>query len=114
MRGRHQEFLRFLRKNERSVASELDIHVILDNYIIHKSRYTLDALEAMNGRLHLHFLPPYSPEHNRIEGLWKQLHDNVTRNHRHKTLPSLWDDVVNFLRVAQPFPGTNISTEKAA
>lgn len=90
------------------------IHVILDNYIIHKSRYTLDALEAMNGRIHLHFLPPYSPEHNRIEGLWKQLHDNVTRNHRHKTMPSLWGDVVKFLDMAQPFPGTNISTEKAA
>ena len=28
-RHRHQEFLRFLRKIERSVASELDIHVIL-------------------------------------------------------------------------------------
>ena len=32
----HQEFLRFLRKIERSVASELDIHVILDNYATHK------------------------------------------------------------------------------
>ena len=35
-RHRHQEFLRFLRKVERSVASELDIHVILDNYATHK------------------------------------------------------------------------------
>ena len=35
-RHRHQEFLRFLRKIERSVASELDIHVILDNYATHK------------------------------------------------------------------------------
>ena len=33
-RHRHQE--RFLRKIERSVASELDIHVILDNYATHK------------------------------------------------------------------------------
>ena len=33
---RHQEFLRFLRKIEGSVASELDIHVILDNYATHK------------------------------------------------------------------------------
>ena len=29
----------------------------------------------------LHFLPPYCPDHNRIERLWKDLHDNVTRNH---------------------------------
>jgi len=91
-----------------------NIHIVLDNYIIHKSRYTLEALEAMRGRIQLHFLPPYSPEHNPIEGLWKQLHDNVTRNHRHKTMPSLWCDVVNFLDRAQPFPGTSITTAKAA
>ena len=90
------------------------IHIILDNYIIHKSCYTLEALEAMRGRIHLHFLPPYSPENNQIERPWKQLHDNVTRNHRHKTMPSLWGDVVHFLDRAQPFPGTSITTAKAA
>ena len=90
------------------------IHIILDNYIIHKSRYTLEALEVMCGRIQLHFLPPYSPENNPIERLWKQLHDNVTRNHRHETMPALWGDVVNFLDRAQPFPGTSITTAKAA
>ena len=90
------------------------IHVVLDNYVIHKSRYTLHALEAIGDKIQLHFLPPYSPEHNPIERLWKQLHDNVTRNHRHKTMPSLWQDVVNFLCRVQPFPGTNIATAKAA
>jgi transposase len=30
----------------------------------------------------LHFLPPYCPDDNRIERLWKDLHDNVTRNHK--------------------------------
>ena len=37
----------------------------------------------------LHFLPPYSPEHNVIERLWKQMHDHVTRNHRHPTMKDL-------------------------
>lgn len=90
------------------------IHLVLDNYIIHKSRRTLDALEAMDGRIRLHFLPPYSPDDNPIEGLWKQLHDHVTRNHRHKTMESLWNNVETFLSDVQPFPGTKVSTKRIA
>jgi len=86
------------------------IHVVLDNYVIHKSAQTLQALAQLDGRVQLHFLPPYSPEHNPIERLWKQLHDNVTRNHRHASMPSLWNDVVHFMKVIQPFPGTKVST----
>lgn len=89
------------------------IHLVLDNYIIHKSGKTKQALETFGGRIQLHFLPPYSPENNPIERLWKQMHDHVTRNHRHKTLPSLWQDIVRFLNDVQPFPGTKISTLKA-
>jgi transposase len=85
------------------------IHVMLNNYVIHKSRYTPNALETMRGRIQLHFLPPYSPEHNPMERLWKQLQDNATRNHRHKTMPELWRHVVRFLEDAQPFPGTKVS-----
>lgn len=89
------------------------IHIVLDNYIIHKSAKAKRALENFGGRIQLHFLPPYSPEHNPIERLWKQLHDNVTRNHRHKDMPELWSDVTRFLRDVQPFPGTQVSTLKA-
>lgn len=90
------------------------IHLILDNYNIHKSGKTRKALETFNGRIQLHFLPPYSPEHNPIERLWKQMHDHVTRNHRHKDMPSLWKDIVQFLADAQPFPGTNVATLRNA
>lgn len=86
------------------------IHLILDNYIIHKSQKALRALEHFNGRIQLHFLPPYSPESNKIEPLWKQLHDHVTRNHQHKTMMSLFAEAELFLRNAQPFPGTKVST----
>lgn len=90
------------------------IHLVLDNYNVHKSRHTVQVLAALDGRIRLHFLPPYSPEHNQIEPLWKQLHDNVTRNHRHPTMPSLWKDVVHFLHAVQPYPGTKVSTLRLA
>ncbi len=85
------------------------IHLVLDNFIIHKSRKTLRALAETGGRVVTHFLPPYSPESNVIERLWKQLHDNVTRNHTHRTIEPLMEAVDAFLRDAQPFPGTQVS-----
>lgn len=86
------------------------LHLILDNYIIHKSRQTLSWLRRFGRKIVLHFLPPYSPESNVIERLWKQMHDHVTRNHKHTTLDSLMEAVFQFLRVVQPFPGTKVST----
>jgi transposase len=85
------------------------LHLVLDNCGIHKSRQTLAYLARQLGRFRLHFLPPYSPEANRIERLWKQLHDHVTRNHQHRTIESLMSAVETFLRCAQPFPGTRVS-----
>jgi transposase len=83
------------------------IHVILDNYKIHKSQQTMTALASFGGRIKLHFLPPYCPDHNRIERVWKDLHDNVTRNHRRQRLVDLVQDIVRYLndrnrRGAQP------------
>lgn len=90
------------------------LHLILDNYIIHKSRQTLKWIERFGPRIVLHFLPPYSPDHNVIERLWKQMHDHVTRNHRHTTMNSLMEAIHEFLVAVQPFPGTKISTLRKA
>jgi transposase len=46
----------------------------------------------------LHFLPPYCPDHNRIERVWKDLHDNVTRNHRCAGMEELMSEVRFYLR----------------
>ncbi|HET6249507.1 MAG TPA: transposase, partial [Tepidisphaeraceae bacterium] len=54
----------------------------------------------------LHFLPPYCPDHNKIERQWRDLHANVTRNHRCVTIEELMKNVYNWLethnRNAQP------------
>jgi transposase len=74
------------------------IHLILDNYGIHDSlqvRLAMKSAAAEN--LELHFLPPYCPDHNRIERIWKDVHDNVTRNHRCATMDELMADVRSYL-----------------
>lgn len=85
------------------------IHLVLDNFIIHKSRKTRRHLAQLGGRVVVHFLPPYSPESNIIERLWKQLHDHVTRNHTHRAIEPLMEAVDEFIEGAQPFPGTQVS-----
>jgi transposase len=73
------------------------IHVILDHYVIHKSRKTLRYPTGHGRRLRLHFLPPYYPSENRIERLWLDLHANVTRNHQQKTIGALLGRVHRYL-----------------
>ena len=55
------------------------LHLICDNYRIHKSDIVHAALSGyLAGKIKLHFLPPYCPDHNKIERVWKDLHADVT------------------------------------
>lgn len=74
------------------------IYVILDNYRIHSSQQVQLALANMGSRIQLLFLPPYCPDHNRIERVWRDLHANVTRNHRCRTMGQLMGEVRRYLR----------------
>ncbi len=74
------------------------IHVILDNYGIHDSLQVRLALATVKGRVKFHFLPPYCPDHNRIERVWQDLHANVTRNHRCGTMEQLMEQVRIYLK----------------
>lgn len=48
-------------------------------------------------RIRPHFLPPYCPDHNRIEQSWRDLHAAVTRNHRCQTIEQLMEKVKGWL-----------------
>jgi transposase len=52
----------------------------------------------LQGRIALYFLPPYSPDYNRIERVWEDLHANVTRNHACPDIASLMRAVRYYLR----------------
>jgi transposase len=107
-------FVAFIELLRRTYRRARTLHVVLDNYNIHKSHLTMHHIQRLAGRVKLHFLPPYSPNDNPIERLWKQLHDHVTRNHRHPVIESLVADAERFLQEVQPFPGTKVSTLRVA
>ena len=99
-------FLSLLRTLRRTYRRAQRIVLIVDNYRPHLSALTNRWL-ALNPKFELLFQPAWHPWVNEIERLWKQLHDNVTRNHRCQTLRELMKHVARFLDVVQPFPGSS-------
>lgn len=97
-------FIKLLEQLRRTYRAAKRLVLILDNYIIHKSAPVRRWLEN-NPKFQLLFQPTYSPWVNRIERLWKALHDTVTRNHRCKTFEELAERVTLFLNAVSPFPG---------
>ncbi len=65
-RHRHQEFLSFLRHVDANTPSELDLHLIVDNYGTHKHP-KVRAWIARHSRFHLHHTPTYSSWLNQVE-----------------------------------------------
>ena len=55
-----------------------NIHIILDQSGYHRSKLVKD--EALKRNIVLHYLPPYSPNLNPIERLWKVMNENVRNN----------------------------------
>lgn len=92
-------FIAMLKKLLVEYADKAVIHVVLDNFTIHSSRQTKLWLEEFGQKFRLHFLPPYCPDDNRIERkLWRELHANVTVNHRCATIRELMREVVHYLK----------------
>lgn len=54
------------------------IHVILDGAGYHRSQLVKDWAEVVNIRLH--YLPPYSPNLNPIERMWKLMNEHARNN----------------------------------
>ena len=72
-------FLRFLEKVLMHYPQG-KIVLVLDNARIHHAKLIQPFLKEHENRLQLVFLPPYSPNLNLIEGLWRWLKDSVINN----------------------------------
>ena len=96
-------FIRLLGELKRRYRGAKSITLVADNYVIHKSAMTRVFLEN-NPKFRMLFQPAYHPWVNRIERLWKKLHDTVTRNHRYPSMKGLMNAVRTFMDNASPFP----------
>lgn len=76
------------------------IHVICDNARFHTvegSRLVRAYIAEHGNRIVLHYLPAYSPQDNPIERVWWHLHEQITRNHRCRSIEELADLTLSWL-----------------
>lgn len=70
--------IQFFRRVEESYPMKRKVHIFCDNAPYYRNRAVQDYLRT--SRIELHFLPPYSPNLNPIERLWKWMKERVIYN----------------------------------
>jgi transposase len=70
------------------------LHIILDQAGYHRSEELAMYAEANN--IQLHFLPPYSPNLNPIERLWKVMNEEVRNNRYFKSAKEFRESIRGF------------------
>jgi transposase len=83
-------FLKFLNQLVSRYRKQ-KIHLVVDNAKYHKGPTVREWLEDKQDRIELHYLPPYSPEFNATEYVWKETRRKTTHNRFFKTLQELKD-----------------------
>lgn len=71
------------------------IHVILDGAGYHRSQLVKDWAEVVNIRLH--YLPPYSPNLNPIERMWRLMNEHARNNRYFSSTREFRDAISVFL-----------------
>jgi len=89
--GTFFEFMRYLRQVTAPATGRTV--VIADNARYHHAVLHEDWREACADRFALHFLPPYSPELNPIERVWKLTRRTCTHNRYFPSLDGITESV---------------------
>ena len=96
-------FLRHLDDLRRRLRRYRVIHVLCDNAKAHDCKAVGKYLKAHGDRIVLHYLPKRAPECNPIERVWWHLHDEITRNHRCRSMQELLELALAWLESRNPF-----------
>ena len=86
--------IQFFKKIENAYPTKRKIHVFCDNARYYKNRLVEEYLKQ--SKIELHFLPPYSPNLNPIERLWKWMKEQVMYNTYYEEFKSFKDAILGF------------------
>lgn len=87
-RHRHQEFIRFLQIIDTKTPTDLDLHLIVDNYGTHKHPRVQRWLKR-HPRFHLHFIPTSSSWLNMVERWFSEISRKKIRRGSFKNVKEL-------------------------
>lgn len=86
------------------VNQKKPVFVIVDGHRAHKSASVKEFVKNQNGRLELYYLPPYSPELNPDEHVWKDLKSGKIGRKTIKNKEDFKEKVSSALRSLQRMP----------
>ena len=89
--------IQFFRRIEEAYPTKRKIHVFCDNAPYYRNKAVRAHLET--SRVELHFLPPYSPNLNPIERLWKWMKERVIYNTYYEHFEEFQAAVMGFFSV---------------
>jgi len=95
-RHRHQEFLQFLHHIDANVPEELDIHLVVDNYVTHKHSKVRRWLAA-RPRCHIHYTPTYASWLNQVEIWFNIITQRAIRRGTFRSVNDLIDSIKRFV-----------------
>lgn len=95
-RHRASEFLKFLKKIDVGIPRELDVHLVLDNYVTHKTKSVQQWL-ARHPRFQVHFTPTYSSWLNQVERFFAFLSERCIKRGVHRSTWELERDIRGYL-----------------
>lgn len=90
----------FLHQLKAAYPSAPKLHIILDQSGYHKSKLVQHAAQEMH--ITLHYLPPYSPNLNPIERLWKIMNEQVRNNVFFDSAKQFRETISNFFELKIP------------
>ena len=113
-RHRAKEFIRFLKKIDRSVQKHLDLHLIMDNYATHKTAQ-VKAWLAKHPRFHVHFITTSSSWLNLVERFFAEITGKRIRRGVFTSVAELEGAIDDYLlrhnATAKPYVWTKSATE---
>jgi transposase len=86
----------FLTELRRRNPGRYKIHLIWDRAGYHRDKELQKFAKDLG--IELHYLPPYSPNLNPIERLWKIMHEKVTYNRYYETFSDFTEATLTFFR----------------
>jgi transposase len=95
-RHRATEFRKFLDEIEANVPTDLDVHLVMDNYATHKTPLIRNWL-ARRPRWHVHLTPTSSSWLNQVERFFALLTDKQIRRGVHRSIAALHDTITSFI-----------------
>ncbi|MCP4121136.1 MAG: IS630 family transposase [Bacteroidetes bacterium] len=95
-----ENIVRFFCQLRESYPLTHKLHIILDGAGYHRSDLVKDAAFVLN--IELHYLPPYSPNLNPIERLWKVMNEKSRNNVYFKSKRDFKEAIDQFFTVTLP------------